>query len=216
MVVAAFFDVDETIINVKSMFDFLHYFSSIDNNINYKDIINSISKQSREGISRESINLEYWKIYSGLKRETVLNAIQQWFTSKINNNNFFIKSTIERLKFHQEQKHIIVFVSGSGKDILSPLSKFLKVDHILATELICKNGYYTGDIIPPIMIGDGKAISAKLFAKKNNVNLLKSFAYADHISDIPLLKIVGNPIVVGDSPQMIKYAKNWDWNLLND
>jgi len=47
-----------------------------------------------------------------------------------------------------------------------------------------------------------------------NIDLERSYAYTDHHSDIPLLKLVGNPVVVNPSFFLRRAAVKNNWPIL--
>jgi phosphoserine phosphatase len=46
------------------------------------------------------------------------------------------------------------------------------------------------------------------------VNLKESFAYSDSLRDLPMLKLVGNPIVVDPNEKLLEIAKKNNWEVL--
>jgi phosphoserine phosphatase len=48
------------------------------------------------------------------------------------------------------------------------------------------------------------------------VDLAGSFAYADSISDLPLLELVGNPTAVYPDEQLATVAREQHWAMLYD
>jgi phosphoserine phosphatase len=51
------------------------------------------------------------------------------------------------------------------------------------------------------------------FARKRNVDLSRSYAYADSISDLPMLEAVGIPVVVNPDGRLEKAAKSRGWQI---
>ena len=49
------------------------------------------------------------------------------------------------------------------------------------------------------------------FARKRGLDLSRSYAYADSISDLPMLEAVGNPVVVNPDGRLGKAAKERGW-----
>ncbi|MGO4449518.1 HAD family hydrolase [Phyllobacterium sp. TAF24] len=212
----AFFDVDETLIRTKSMFAFLKFFDMTFQSINADAIIDELRQRSHMGVNRAIINRAYWQAYRGLNRQTVRVAAHEWVKHQIQTGeDFFIQQTIDRLRQHQNQEHIIVLVSGSGVDLLEPISSILGADYTLATQLCEENGYYTGDISSPVMIGDGKAVAASALAGQLCIRTGDCFAYGDHISDLPLLNLVGFPTAVGEDDELIRHAKCHEWPIIS-
>jgi HAD superfamily hydrolase (TIGR01490 family) len=102
-------------------------------------------------------------------------------------------------------------VSGSSIDILRPLARDFGVHSLLATRQLATEGVYTGEIERPIMIGLGKRQAIETLAAASKLQLSRSYAYGDHITDLPMLEAVGNPIIVGDDEALrdIAVARCW-------
>ena len=52
------------------------------------------------------------------------------------------------------------------------------------------------------------------YAERHNIDLDKSFAYADSGSDLPLLSLVGHPCAVNPDRSLRTTAKAYDWPIL--
>ncbi len=211
----AFFDVDETLIATKSMFDFLGFLGDRDTAIDAPAITAEMRRRSEDGESRTSINLRFWRNFAGLDANATRAGAAEWFTLRQETNpHFFIRSGVERLNFHRARGDVTAFVSGSACDILDPVARQLGTDHILATRLVEQDGVYTGDILPPVMIGDGKQAAARQLALSLEIDLGDCHAYGDHPSDLPLLEIVGHPAVIGATGELAEIARKRGWPVL--
>jgi phosphoserine phosphatase len=51
------------------------------------------------------------------------------------------------------------------------------------------------------------------FARKRNVDLLRSYAYADSISDLPMLEAVGRPVAVNPDRRLRSAAEERGWQV---
>lgn len=208
--VAGFFDVDETLINQKSMFSFFDYWVAENNLVDLNNKYQSSFRTAREqNQSREKLNQMYYQFFAGESLSKIVCAGELWFKKCLSSGEFFIEETLEHLYMHQNNGDRVVFVSGSMLPLLRPIAKYLNVNDVLCNELIIdKHGILTGQIGKIQTIGKGKSVSIKLFALENNINLHKSFAYGDDVSDIHMLLAVGNPVYFGVKCEMVKYAKD--------
>lgn len=217
----AFFDVDGTLISIKSMFDFRRYclgrlqmYSGLVGILRYcyHDLKHKLLDHL--GVRREVLNTLYYKNFRGTDRSEILKLISEWYRDISKTHNFYLKDTLDILNEHRKQGVKTVLVSGSFDDLLTPISQHLKIDHCLSTDLEIKDGEYTGTIIPPQTIGAGKAEAIHAFAASHKINLGRCYAYGDDVSDIPMLKIVGSPVVVSSNPDLIKFASLNDWKII--
>jgi HAD superfamily hydrolase (TIGR01490 family) len=212
----AFFDVDDTIISDKSMFSFMtHYFKYLPNCNLQRDfnetLENLIKKDTDWGLANQ-IYYSYFKHFSIAEVELVA---KQWFLKySADKTVFYHRNIIQVLRQHQEESIECVFVSGSFRELLQPIADDLGVKHILSINLEREGERYTGNIIPPQTIGEGKADAIHLFLAMHGGDARECYAYGDDISDVPMLKSVGNPRAVAGGRRLETYAKDKGWPIL--
>jgi phosphoserine phosphatase len=51
------------------------------------------------------------------------------------------------------------------------------------------------------------------YARRRNVDLSRSYAYADSISDLPMLEAVGNPVAVNPDKRLLAAAQDREWQI---
>ena len=112
---------------------------------------------------------------------------------------------------HQKRGHTVAVVSASTVYQIEPVARDLGIDHILCTRLEVKKGKFTSEILRPACYGDGKAWHAKHFATDHGIDLSKSYFYTDSDEDLPLLDIVGNPRPTNPNRNLsaIAAARGW-------
>jgi HAD superfamily hydrolase (TIGR01490 family) len=77
-----------------------------------------------------------------------------------------------------------------------------------------KDGVLTGELVGDPLHGQAKRKAARKLAKERNISLKRSFAYSDSVNDLPLLTLVGNPIVVNPDKVLKRYADAAGWDIL--
>ncbi|WP_406184864.1 HAD family hydrolase [Streptomyces sp. NBC_01006] len=202
-----FSDVDETLITVKSMFDFLHYRlvrrHGVAGEEEYERITAVIGRRAADGAPREEINRFYYSHYAGESVESLTRLADEWFTERTaSTRGFYIDSTLRALRGHRAAGAPLVLVSGSFPPLLEPLARELGAETVLCTRPLIEDGIYTGEVGTPV-IGEGKraAVLAHLAARPA-VDPRDCFAYGDHVSDLPMLELVGHPVAVGEDAEL--------------
>jgi len=114
---------------------------------------------------------------------------------------------------HLEKGHRVVIVSAATIYQIRPIADELGIQDVFCTEMGVKKGHFTGKI-EEMCWGEGKARAAKRFAKTNNVDLSKSFFYTDSFDDYPLLEIVGNPCATNPDNRLSQIAFENGWPIL--
>lgn len=211
--VAAFFDVDDTIINIKTMFSFLDYLKSDKDLVYDCDFVHyemELNKLFALRSTREEINRFYYKAFKGIDVSDLRRRVDHWYGKVIRKKNIFNESVVKYLKWHQSLGHEVVLVSGSCEALLEPIAKQLKVSSMLVATLEVKNHRYTGELIGTPSIGMGKAERVKKFAIDHKISLPSSYAYGDDISDAPMLMSVGNARLVNPTSQMLEALRESD------
>lgn len=213
----AFFDVDDTLVSIKTMFSFQEYwYKKHQEKDKQKSFEKEMQHLNTENMSWELINKQYYKHFSGRKIADVEKCAAQWFSHiKQKKQKLFHTNIVKELYKHQAQNIEIVFISGSFPTLLQPIAKHLNVNHILAINMDTNDGYYTGEILPPQTIGRGKAEAISSFLNKNGASARHCYGYADDISDLQMLSMLGFPTVVSGGRGLEAYAKNAGWRILS-
>lgn len=210
--VAAFFDVDETIINFKSMFSFYEYWCKEKGLLTqYSEYTSRLKQDMQSGKRRELLNKDYYQQFTHVPLDALKKSGQEWFQQCLN-KNIFISETISELRFHQKNGITPVFVSGSMLPVLQPIADYLGVKNIICAPLIInEEGVLTGKIGTPQTIGSGKKEALLSFCDENDIRAEDCYAYGDDISDIPMLEATGHPVCVGKNIRLMDYAALKGW-----
>jgi HAD superfamily hydrolase (TIGR01490 family) len=218
----AFFDVDGTITHKTTMLSYLEY--SLPKYYGALSFLGKLKlnqyylerKLFSKGKDRYTLNKEYYQVYKGMDREKLLEIGREWFLMELKrSSNFFNQNVLKALEQHQNNGAKIVFVSGGFQCCIEPIAEHLGVKDTLCVIPYIKNGKFTGEIKAPQTIGSGKADAMELFLKTQEaVNLKESFAYGDHISDLDMLNMVGNPVVVRGDALLEQHAKEKNWQII--
>jgi HAD superfamily hydrolase (TIGR01490 family) len=96
--------------------------------------------------------------------------------------------------------HVVAIVSGATKFVVRPLAERLGIKHYLYTRLEVEQGRFTGRVIEPVCFEEGKIYWLQQFIEEQAIDLAKSWFYTDSITDLPLLDLVGHPVVTNPDP----------------
>lgn len=210
----AFFDVDNTLINLKSMFSFHDYWyqhwlpaQGRAAPQEYEDICAILDTLARNGESREAINRRYYTFFAGRKISEVAECAQSWFEQHRHRQGFFITQTHTELQRLQQDGLTPVLVSGSFRAVLAPIADTLSVRHILCTTLLESGQCYSGRIAPPQTIGAGKATAMLDFLQAHGTHPQTCWAFGDDYSDFAMLTAVGHGVLLGGNPRLEDLAR---------
>ena len=124
---------------------------------------------------------------------------------------------VGELRQHQAQSHGVYLVSGTMEPLLRTVAQGLDLfaTSAIGTRIEVRNGRYTGRTIEPTAMGQGKAERLNLFlAEHPDVDVAQSFAYADSITDLSVLGMVGHPTAVYPDRELATIAGKRGWPVL--
>lgn len=211
----AFFDVDETLISVKSMFDFYDFFLDALGLSPEEQQARSAQARSllRPGMPREEGNRLFYRRFAGYKVAEVDEIGRAWFDERLRGGILFHQDVLAALRAHRDEGLLTVMVSGSFAPCLVPVAEYAGADVVLSTVLEARDGLYTGEVLRT-MIGDAKTEAARAFMAEHGVPADACHAYGDHTSDLGLLRMTGHPVVVGGNPDLAEVAAAHGWRRL--
>ncbi|MFK8259346.1 HAD family hydrolase [Erwinia sp. AnSW2-5] len=212
---AAFFDVDDTLITIKSMFDFYDFWCRENNEHDrLESYMMHFRAEVKKGTPREQLNREYYRQLAGVSYNKLEEAGEKWFRIKFC-PGLFIDNAVTALKKRQTENMLTVFISGSMRPILLPVAEYLGVKDILCTPLeLTDAGTLTGEIGTPQTIGDGKMEALIQFCNQKEISPADCYAYGDDLSDIPMLESVGHPVCVGKYTELARHAVRQRWPVI--
>ena len=117
--------------------------------------------------------------------------------------NRVYRYTRERIKWHKEQGHKVIFISGSPDFLVRRMANKWGADDYQGSIYHTKDGRFSGEI-SPMWDSRNKIKSLNRFCEKYNLDLEKSYAYGDTSGDYSMLKSVGNPIAINPSKEFLE------------
>src|SRR3954466_6340490 len=116
---------------------------------------------------------------------------------------------------HQDARRPCFIVSAAGNDVVETLATVLGMEGGIGTRYeVDAEGSFTGRLGGPFVYGPGKVEAMQAFASRHEIDLGASYAYSDSLSDLPMLRAVGNPVAVKPDPPLAELAKQEDWQTL--
>jgi len=122
---------------------------------------------------------------------------------------------LSRVKYHRDRGHCLALISGSIRYMLEPVAQDLGFEHLLCTDLeIGPDGLLTGRPQGPLCLDTTKRRLALELARSSAIDLERSYAYGNHLADLPLLELVGFPHAVEPTRPLRKIAREREWPIL--
>ena len=122
------------------------------------------------------------------------------------------------MRDHRDRGHAVVLLSGTFQPLLRVIGRRLGVAGVVGTRLAVQDGRYTGRIVPPVCMAQGKAerLQAFLNAADEEIDLSASYANADSPLDLPALELVGHPVAVHADHRLAAIAADRGWAILGE
>jgi HAD superfamily hydrolase (TIGR01490 family) len=116
---------------------------------------------------------------------------------------------------HQDAGRPVYIVTAAAQDLADVLARVLTFDGGLGSHLSeVDNGRYTGRATGIFLYGEAKAVAIRELAAREGIDLADSYAYSDSASDLPMLRAVGHPVVVNPDAELLALAQEGGWEVL--
>jgi HAD superfamily hydrolase (TIGR01490 family) len=211
--VAAFFDLDKTIIAKSSTLAFGRPFYS-SGLIDRRAVLKSAYAQFVFSLSGAD------EAQMDKMRDAMAEMCRGWDVAQVQQivletlheliDPIVYAEAVDLIEQHQLAGRDVVIVSSSGVEVVTPIGALLGVDHVIATQMDVEDGRYTGSI-GFYAFGAFKASAMTALAAERGYDLAASYAYSDSITDVPMLEAVGHPTAVNPDRALRKVAVERSW-----
>jgi HAD superfamily hydrolase (TIGR01490 family) len=214
--VAAFFDLDKTILAKSSTLAFSRPFFD-GGLLNRRSVLRSayaqfvFALQGADHDQMEKMRAYLSSMVAGWPVQTVRDIVAETLHTIV--DPLVYDEAVDLIESHQAQGHHVVIVSASGSEVVEPIGQMLGADHVIATEMVVADGRYTGEI-GTYAYGNGKAVAIRALAAERGYDLAECFAYSDSETDIPMLEAVGHPYAVNPDKVLRRVATDRRWPML--
>lgn len=215
--VAAFFDLDRTLINDFSAKQFVQS-RIMSGKVTFSEVFNQLS-----GFVSYALGTSDFAQMAAMGARGVKGIKEQEFIDL--GEEVYLDHLAEAIypesralvASHLAKGHTVVIVSAATTYQVSSVARDLGIESVLSTEMEVKDGKFTGKLIHSCW-GEGKASAGREFAKAHNIDLSKSYFYTDSHEDLPLLEIVGHPQAVNPDTKLsqLAYEQNWPIHRFED
>lgn len=133
-------------------------------------------------------------------------------------NNYGIRKIFNQadklVKELQNRGEKVIFATSSFDYSVKPVADYFGVEDVISSAFEFADGTCTGYIEGRQAFGDSKRDKVLKYLEENKLDIQNCIFYSDSHHDIPLLDIVGHPIVVNPDRKLRKKAKKENWETL--
>lgn len=212
--VAAFFDVDNTIIRGASAF---HLAVGLYRRgfFRKRDILRFAWQQTRYRVLGENLDqiddirsraLDIMRGHSVAE----VTAIAEDVYDEVLSLRIF-PGTQALLDGHLAAGHAVWLVTATPVEIGELIARRLGATGALGTVAEHENGFYTGRLVGDLLHGEAKAAAVRALAEREGYDLAACHAYGDSTNDVPILSTVGHPCAINPDGRLRRHAAEVGW-----
>jgi HAD superfamily hydrolase (TIGR01490 family) len=162
--------------------------------------------------------LEYVRFYLGYYRPYALDELRAWRSRFFEQKIKPIMLPAARELVQQNQRNLTAIITATNRFLVEPIAAAFGVEHLMATEPEMRDGRFTGDVVGPPCMREGKIFWLEKWLAARNASLgdfPESWFYSDSINDLPLLERVTHPVAVDPGPRLAEVARERGWRILS-
>lgn len=117
--------------------------------------------------------------------------------------------TKDRIEWHKEQGHEIIFISGSPNFLVDKLAEQLGAKVVYSSVYVTKDSVFTGDVIP---MWDSKSKETVMNGLAKFFDFATSYAYGDTSGDYEMLMSVAYPTAINPNQKLLNQLQKVETN----
>ena len=207
--IAAFFDIDGTISReglISEMFKKMIKYELIDNSRWYREVEPAFLQWNKRLGDYDLYLQKMVDIYTETIKFTNPFHISYIAKKVIEQKGERVYTySRERIKWHKDNGHIVIAISGSPSELVREMSAMYGMDDYRGTVYeIGSDGAYSGEITP-MWNSKSKKKAVLELAENHRIDLSASYAYGDTAGDFTMLKLVGHPFAINPTRELITH-----------
>ncbi|HEX5862327.1 MAG TPA: HAD-IB family hydrolase [Nocardioides sp.] len=116
-------------------------------------------------------------------------------------------------QLHLDQGQRVWLVTAAPVEIASIIARRLGLTGAMGTVAEHVDGVYTGKLVGDLLHGPAKGEAIKALAARENLELSKCSAYSDSYNDLPMLLLVGDPCAINPDARLRAKAREMGWRV---
>jgi len=116
-------------------------------------------------------------------------------------------------QLHLDAGQRVWLVTATPAELASLIARRLGLTGALGTVAESRDGVYTGRLVGEPLHGPAKAEAIRALAEREGLDLARCSAYSDSANDVPMLSLVGHPVAVNPDAQLRRIAREKGWEI---
>ena len=212
--IAAFFDLDKTVIAKASMVAFsgpLHRAGMLPRRLMLKAAWGQLvyAQVGATPEKLEKLRASVLRLTRGWDQAEISEIVRETLTDVI--EPIVYDEALDRIRAHQRWGHKVFIVSASPEEVVAPIAQLLGVDEAIATRAeLDERGRYSGRT-ERYVYAEEKVVAMVEVAERDGLDLDHCWAYSDSATDVPMLAAVGHPVAVNPDKELARVARERGW-----
>jgi len=215
--VAAFFDVDNTMMQGASIYWFARglaarkYFSTTDlARFAWSQLKFRVLAKERHGdiSDAKAAALAFIK---GWKVDDMARLAEEIFDELMAERIW--SGTRALAQLHLDAGQRVWLVTAAPMELAKVIAGRLGLTGALGTVAEVEHGAYTGRLIGDLLHGPAKADAIRALAAEEHLDLARCTAYSDSTNDLPMLSLVGHAVAVNPDAALLREARRRNWEV---
>lgn len=213
--VAAFFDVDNTLIRGASIYHFARGLAAR-NLLGPTDVVRmtmshlSFQVHGAEDLSQvDAVRQAALAFVAGRRVEDMVHLGEEIYNETIASRIW--EGTRELAERHLAAGEQVWLVTATPVELAEIVARELGLTGALGTVAEIEDGVYTGRLVGGLLHKEAKATAIQALAEREGLDLARCTAYSDSANDLPMLSLVGHPNVVNPDRRLRAEAERRGW-----
>jgi HAD superfamily hydrolase (TIGR01490 family) len=116
-------------------------------------------------------------------------------------------------QMHLDQGQRVWLVTAAPIEIATIIARRLGLTGAMGTVSEHVDGVYTGLLVGDMLHGPAKAEAIKALAAREGLDLAGCSAYSDSFNDLPMLSLVGDPVAINPDARLRAHARANGWRV---
>jgi HAD superfamily hydrolase (TIGR01490 family) len=116
-------------------------------------------------------------------------------------------------QMHLDAGQQVWLVTATPYELAEIIAKRLGLTGALGTVAESVDGVFTGRLVGDILHGLGKAHAVRALAIREGLNLKRCAAYSDSFNDVPMLSLVGTAVAINPDADLRELAREKGWEI---
>lgn len=215
---AAFFDVDNTMMEGASAFHYARglaarkFFSN-------KDLLRFAWKQIKFRIGGEnsgdvaSARQEALSFVAGRRVDEIIALGEEIYDETMADKIY--PGTLEMARRHLDAGQRVWLITATPQELAQIIGQRLGLTGAMGTVAEVVDGEYTGRLVGDLLHGKAKAAAVRGLAAREGLDLRRCTAYSDSVNDVPMLSVVGTAVAVNPDSQLRDIAARRHWQIVD-